>query len=212
MLIAKAQCEASCVWLGRTPTFVGALSLASPCCDCTSTILLLSYSWQSRLAWQVGAYNLTSSRYSISIHAAVMDGLSSVASVTAVVSLAIQLADSIVKLHEFWESVQEAPEDVQNMCAELGVLSSVLSEIAIEAQHQPPHDTLITVLKQCSVKIRALTVQINEIEPGFASKSRRIRKWSAIRTVFKQKKFKKLHTALEGLKSTLILAQHNSSR
>jgi hypothetical protein len=42
-----------------------------------------------------------------------MDGLSSGASILAVVSLAIQLADSVKKIYEFWESVQDAPEVIR---------------------------------------------------------------------------------------------------
>ena len=138
-----------------------------------------------------------------------MDGLSAVANATAVVSISIQLADSIKKLYEFWDSVQEAPEDIQNIRADLELLTTVLSDITLEAQHQPPDGTLITVLKQCTVKVGALTAMINEIEPGFASHKCSVRKWNAIKAVFKDKKLKKLQTTIEGLKATLILAQQN---
>ena len=135
-----------------------------------------------------------------------MDGLSSFASATAVVSLAVQLADSIKKLYDFCESVHEAPEEVRNITADLKLLSAVLSEITLNAEQESSEGTLRIVLNQCTVKVGALIALINEIEPGFASNSCRVRKWSAFKAVLKDKKLKKLHVVLEGLKTTLILA------
>ena len=141
---------------------------------------------------------------------AAMDGLSSAASVIAVVSIAVQLADSIKKLCEFWGSVQEAPEEIQNMKADLEPLSAVLSEIALDVQqHQIPDDTSTTVLNQYRSKVGILNAIIEKIEPHFALKSCRARTWSAIRTALKKKRLKKLHMTLEGLKTTLILVQQN---
>ena len=52
------------------------------------------------------------------------------ASVIAVVSIAIQLADSVKKLSDFWKSVEAAPLDVQTMITDLDLLSLVLHDIA----------------------------------------------------------------------------------
>jgi hypothetical protein len=58
-----------------------------------------------------------------------MDGLSAGASVISVVSIAIQLADGVKKLLSFWDSVQNAPDNVKAMTKGLGVLSVVLDNI-----------------------------------------------------------------------------------
>ena len=142
-----------------------------------------------------------------------MTGLSSAASVIAVVSVAVQLADSIKKLYEFWNSVQGAPEDVHSIKADLGLLSTVLSDIALDAQqHQLPDAALIGVLEQCTIRVGVLTTSVREINLGFDSKHCSVRKWSAVKMVFKDKKLEKYRVTLERLKTTLSLAQQNHCR
>ena len=138
-----------------------------------------------------------------------MDGLSAAASVFAVSSLAIQLADSIRKLHEFWQSISEAPEDIRCVTTDLKLLSSVLVEIAIEGQQVDPDTTLPAVLHECVTEVASLHAIIDGIEPGLGSSSLAKRKWAAFKGVMKMEKLKKFQQALERLKSTLILVQQN---
>ena len=141
-----------------------------------------------------------------------MDGLSATASGMAVISLAFQLGESIKQLHDFWDSVKEAPDDIQTIKEDLGLLSSVLAEMSNEVQHSGPDQTLTRALKACCDKVNKLTRITNEMEPGFASRSLRMRKWTAFKAVFKSEKIHKFQKVLEGLKSTLILAQQSSHR
>ena len=141
-----------------------------------------------------------------------MDGLSAAASGMAVVSLAFQLCESIKQLHDFWDSVKEASDDIQAIKEDLGLLSGVLAEMANEVQHSGPDQTLTRALKTCCDKVNKLTHITNELEPGFASRSLRIRKWTAFKAVLKSEKIHKFQKLLEGLKSTLILAQQSSHR
>lgn len=55
-----------------------------------------------------------------------MDGLSGAASVLSVVSLAIRLADGIKKLHEFCDSMQDAPVYVRSMVHEPKMLHGMM--------------------------------------------------------------------------------------
>ena len=141
-----------------------------------------------------------------------MEPLSSTASVIAVVSIAIQLADSTKQLCAFWSSIKEAPDEVQTIATEVKILSSIFSEMALEAQRVPPDETLCRVLKACADISEKLRVLTNDLEPGFASKSLTARKWTAFRAVWKSGKCTKIQDALERLKSTTILAQHNQHR
>ena len=141
-----------------------------------------------------------------------MDGLSGAASGIAVVSLAIQLGDSVKKLCEFWASVKEAPDDVRAITADLQLLSSVLAGIASEEQHVELDPTLIAALKACHDNVAKLVRIANDMEPGFASKKPRIRIWTAFRAVIKGESIQKSQRILEGLKSTLTLALHNHQR
>ena len=138
-----------------------------------------------------------------------MDGLSGAASGIAVVSIAIQLGDSIKKLCEFWASVKEAPDDVRAITADLQLLSSVLAGIASEEQRSGPDPTLTTILEACGDKVNKFTHITNGMEPGFASMSLRVRKWTAVKAVMKGEKIKKCRKLLEGLKITLMMAQLN---
>lgn len=136
-----------------------------------------------------------------------MDGLSAAASGMAVISLAFQLGESIKQLHDFWDSVKEAPGEIHAIKEELGLLSSVLAEMANEAQHSGPDQTLESVLNTCCDRANKLTRITNEMEPGFASGRLRIRKWTAFKAVLKSEKIHRFQKVLEGLKSTLMLAQ-----
>ena len=141
-----------------------------------------------------------------------MDGLSAAASAMAVVSLAFQLADTAKRLCDFWSSIKDAPEDIRTIIADLELLTSVLAEMAFEAQHTGPDTTLAAVLQSCTGKLKSLTALTNNLEPGFSSRSTRVRKWTAIRFVLKSEKLTKFQEVLESLKSTLVLAQQNRHR
>ena len=130
----------------------------------------------------------------------------------AVVSVTIQLADGIKKLHDFWTSIAEAPEDIKDNLLELKVLSSLLSQIAHDKQRHEPDPMFADVLRDCCAKVDRLIKLLGEAEPGFASTSSYIRRWTAVKTVLKQEKLKKFQDSLERLKSTLSLALLHQNR
>ncbi|KAL9630070.1 MAG: hypothetical protein Q9164_006598, partial [Protoblastenia rupestris] len=136
-----------------------------------------------------------------------MEGLTSAAGGIAVVSLAVQLAGSVNKLYDFWNSVKEAPEDIHAISMDLGLLSSVLTRIAHEAQQVETQAILVPALNGCWAKAKILTTLLNEIEPGFASTSSRVRKWTSFKAVLKRGQLKKFQEALERMKCTLLLVQ-----
>ena len=138
-----------------------------------------------------------------------MDGLSGAASGMAVVSLALQLGASIKHLYDFWGSVKDAPDEFHAITTDLSLLASVLAEMAFEEQCFEPDHTLPTVLEACCDKVNKLAYITNEMVPGFASRSLRIRKWTAFRAVLKGERIQRFQQVLEGLKITLMLAQQN---
>ncbi len=73
--------------------------------------------------------------------------LSTVASGIAVVTVAVQLGENVEKLCDFWSSIKEAPEEIQAISLDLELLSSVLTQIAYEAQHVEPDATLVATLE-----------------------------------------------------------------
>lgn len=112
----------------------------------------------------------------------------------------------------FWSSIKEAPEDIRTISIDLGLLSSVLTRIAYEAQHIGPEANLVAALKGCWSQVESLTALLNEIEPGFASTGSRTRKWAAFKAVFKRGQLIKFQEALERMKCTLLLVQQIQDR
>ena len=141
-----------------------------------------------------------------------MDGLSAAASGMAVVSLAIQLGDSVKKLCEFWDSVIEAPGDIGMILADLELLSNILAEIAREEQHSQPDNNLVLALNGCWSYVNILTALLDKMEPGFASRSSCVRRWTAVKAVMKSRDLAKFQEALERVKCTLLLVQQHRSR
>lgn len=141
-----------------------------------------------------------------------MEGLSAAASGIAVVSVAVQLAESFKKLCDFWKSIKEAPENIRAISVDLELLSSVLTQVALETQHVEPDATLIAALNSCCVKVKTLTIILNQIEPGFASTRFRVRKWTALKAALKHGELLRFQEALERLKGTLLLVQQNQYR
>ncbi|MCJ1266540.1 hypothetical protein MMC22_006425 [Lobaria immixta] len=136
-----------------------------------------------------------------------MDGLSAAASLVAVGSVAVQLADGIKKLRDFWCSIKDAPDEVRAIAADLVVFSRILADISLEAQDQSPSTD--AALLRCIDGTKSLAAIVEDLEPGFESKSARTRKWSALKTVFKGEKIKRYQSSLEGMKTSLILAQQS---
>lgn len=69
----------------------------------------------------------------------------------------------------------------------------------------------MSVLESCAGQVIALVSLVDDFEPGFASMSRRVRKWSAFKATLQSGKIKKFRVSLEETKTTLILARQSSS-
>ena len=68
----------------------------------------------------------------------------------SVISLTVQIVDGIVKLKNFWSTVQGAPEDIDIMFVDLLHLSELVEEVS-EQQDLTP--TVVSILKHCQRKI-----------------------------------------------------------
>lgn len=132
-----------------------------------------------------------------------MDGA---ASVFAAVSLAIQLAENMKKLNNFWKSVQDAPKDVHDIIADLDLLSPILDEIGREAERDQSHSTIESALRGCVGVSEELAAIVDNFQHGFASDKRAMRKWMAIKCARKIDKLSRFQNRLERLKTILMLA------
>lgn len=133
-----------------------------------------------------------------------MDGLSGVASGFAVASLAVQLAESVKKLYDFWESVKGAPEYFYTIQTDLRLLSTVFERIGREEDLSDP--CLRDVLKNCEGQVASLVETVGDIVPGFKAESRRTRTWASLKAAFKKEKVSEFKSCLQHTMSTLHLA------
>ena len=134
-----------------------------------------------------------------------MDGLSAAASVIAVSSLAFQLAENTKRMFDFWNSIQDAPEEINEIKMELEFLVTVLEHIGQEAQLYRSSSLPLSALTQCSRKVNAIQSLTSSFEAGLACSRLRTRKFTALRAVFKREKLEKMLRSLERLKATLML-------
>lgn len=125
----------------------------------------------------------------------------------AVTSLTIQLADQINKLYAFWDAYKDAPQNIRDIVHDLKFLSSVLDRIQQEEWWHGPDSTTTQVLEACSDQVEACMGIVRGLSHGLESQASRIRKRSAMKTVFQSEKIKRFHDLLQSLKSTLLLAQ-----
>jgi hypothetical protein len=95
-----------------------------------------------------------------------MEGLAVGASGIAIISIAIQLTDSLIKFSDFIESVQEAPEDVEFILSELRVLSLILEDVQLQPLNANSNGK--NVLNSLQRQIASFTALANRYTPGFA--------------------------------------------
>lgn len=72
-------------------------------------------------------------------------------SAIAIVSIPLQLAETCTKLHNFWNSIQDAPQDVTFITNDLTILSMMLKDIP--ASNIDPSPAVDATLKSCRNKL-----------------------------------------------------------
>lgn len=135
-----------------------------------------------------------------------------VASAFSVASLAVQLGDSLQKAYEFWESIEDGPEDIRRISTELRLLANFLRMIQYEQTSgamDPAQEELVrSALQIAKQDIDELAVTISELARAVGPNQKRLRqKWGRVRIVLKESKIAKMRGYIEGAKSILNLLQ-----
>ncbi|TGO66788.1 hypothetical protein BOTNAR_0054g00270 [Botryotinia narcissicola] len=142
-----------------------------------------------------------------------MEVLAGVSSVLSVLDFAIQLADGIKKACALWESLQEAPHEVQMTCKDLRAISNVLDDIQLEENQFMHHsDSIIEALELCSEVLESLNHLSQKIVFSNTDTNLLSKRWRAMKAVKKMDKLQVLQSRLNGVKLTLVLARQNSSQ
>lgn len=143
-----------------------------------------------------------------------MSGVEVVGVVLANASIALQLAEAAIKLHNFWKSVRDAPKSMKDLVQNLRVLEGVLKAIHTEEKMLPgPHEALPTYepLIECRRYFDELRALAERLQVDI-SKGKMQRTWKSLKVVFEKDHIDEFRSNLESMKSTLILARQTLAR
>ncbi|KZF20330.1 hypothetical protein L228DRAFT_250007 [Xylona heveae TC161] len=127
-----------------------------------------------------------------------------------VVSLALQLIESIDKIQKFIKSLKKAPEHIRSISGSLEDISDVLDAIREDQLVYEGNKSIKKALLRCEKCINDIRTIIETLEPGFSSTHRISRVWTAIQTSRADEDIQKIERRLEAAKTTLGLAQNSS--
>lgn len=142
----------------------------------------------------------------------IMEALGGAASVIGVASLAIQVCEELKKVHNFWQSVKEAPDDISQISAEINLFITLLALIANKYQQQgfdpknANHVAAMDTLKLCLATVQNMNDGVEDLE-RWISKGSSTRRWASIKFVFRKDKREKLMKQIERMKTLLIIVQ-----
>ena len=141
-----------------------------------------------------------------------MEPLSGAASVIGVASLAIQLCEELKKVHDFWQSVKDAPDDIAHISAEINLFMTWLAVIANNYQRQgfnhrnPNHVAATDTLKLCLATVHDMNDGVKDLESLFSAGSLSRRR-ASIKFFFRKDKREKVIQQIERMKSLLLIVQ-----
>lgn len=163
-----------------------------------------------RLFAQSSYLNVVRSSHYFLATSFVMDGLSSASAVFAVVSVAVQLAETIHKLVDFWKAVEDAPDNIASIFRELGLLSKILTQSHESAQLHSSSDILDEALKDCCSKILKLHSKVENTRRNLNSSKLRKRKWAAWKIVLQKSEIDSLQKSISEARANIMHIQVNS--
>lgn len=145
-----------------------------------------------------------------------MDGLSAAASGIAVVSLAIQLVDSVREMRRFLRSISEASEELKRLIDLLEQLEMILEQVGMLVQRQHENTRLEAdgviasvsrAIKTCESKLAKLE-EIVEATKNTSATSRAAKMLGSIRLACKKKDIREMeqqvHEAVSLLSVTMM--------
>lgn len=113
---------------------------------------------------------------------------------------------------EFFNSLENAPQDVWRVQKTLETLSIVLNQLEVEATEGSEDQALRNALLECQTGIEDVQNSVSDLAPAFISSGKVYRTWASLKTVSRAKLVAKLEDRLEKAKTTLTLALQSSTR
>ena len=134
----------------------------------------------------------------------------------AVLSLGIQLAESVKKANTFLKDVQKAPDELMRLVETLDQLAALLIQVddLIEQQQRTdgllgPSGLLQSALQSCRLSVGMLEVFVNKLQVSFDRQGRVKKVWASLKTVVKKEDTERLrgriHENMTALQSALLI-------
>ena len=144
-----------------------------------------------------------------------MDGVSSA---FAVVSLALQLVETVHEISKFLKEIENAPTELTRLVETLDQLNSVLGYVKDLLEQQflvlrlPGSPAFILqALKNCQGRVKTLETLVNKASMSFGHHRRVPRTWASVRFISKKEDFHELQSQLRDAKSDLQFAISSNS-
>jgi len=142
-----------------------------------------------------------------------MDGLSAAASGIAVVSLALQLVDSVRQIQRFLRKVSEAPKELRRLLDLLEQLELILESIGdlINKQQQSGDqdvavsETVLRAMKTCENTVKELASTVDRARKDFEEKSRMTKMVACFRLECKRRDVEEFERRIQDAISLLNL-------
>ena len=113
--------------------------------------------------------------------------------VFAVVSLSLQLAETVKKVDNFLRDVQNAPDELKRLVDTLDQFDLILVQVKTYVEQQSRInglpgciDVIERTLHSCESNVRKLDSYVNVFQPLFNGKGQRRKLWASIKTVVKK--------------------------
>ncbi|KAH8768731.1 hypothetical protein F5882DRAFT_509214 [Hyaloscypha sp. PMI_1271] len=147
-----------------------------------------------------------------------MDGLSAAASGIAVVSLAIQLVDSVRQIQRFLRNISEAPKELRrliNLLEQLELILESIGELIDRQQRQSANedvavsDTVLRAMKTCENTVKGLAGIVDVARKSAEAKNKATKTLGSLRLSCKKKDIeefeRQLHEAVSLLNLTMTM-------
>jgi predicted trehalose synthase len=135
--------------------------------------------------------------------------LAVVASGIAVAQLADRIVQSIRKIHDFWKSIQDAPQELNDALEELEILGETLMELhtLLSKRDKPelPGNAAAKCLSYSKRVADNLETILVSLRQGLDGK-RGPRRWAAMKVAFQRRTLQEFQQRLDRAKSMLNLA------
>ena len=147
-----------------------------------------------------------------------MEGFSGAASAIAIVSLAVQLIDTVQEISKFLKNVQDAPKEILRLLETLDQLQGTLDNVRQLIDHQflvlrlPGSPVFITkAMENCERQIETLETVVWKAKRSLGHQHMLRRTWSSMKLVAKKQDIEDVQCRLRDAKVDLQFALSSNS-